>query len=332
MIYILGHLGIEKMKSLARCLCWWPEMDSDIRKKASSCEGCQHKLFRQPSKWTPWPLSCNPWQRIHIDYCGIFLGKYHALVIIDSYSKWPEVMFTEKPCAEFTIKALRKVFSREGVPIAVVSDNGSHFSAPCVTTWLKQLGCRHLFTAPRHPQSNGLAENFVGTLKRAITSYAPTTFTELDRFVDNFLLQYRNCVHATTKDTPAKLSKSRSLRSNMLGLDSAEVSFYRGNEFRPCKGIVIDTIGTNMMKIMDLNDLTIHRRHSDQVKYNDTGQSCSDAISVGSPNQSIIDDIQLEPSAQEPRRSERLKTKPTRNYRIPWSHSSCGGCDDCTND
>ena len=53
-----GHIGIEKMKSLARCLCWWPEIDADFRRTASSCEGCQHKGLHQPSKWTPWPMAC----------------------------------------------------------------------------------------------------------------------------------------------------------------------------------------------------------------------------------------------------------------------------------
>jgi transposase InsO family protein len=330
-----GHLGVEKMKSLARCLCWWPEIDADIRRTTASCEGCQHKVLGQPSKWTPWPLACEAWQRIHIDYCGPFLQKYFALVIIDSYSKWPEVFFTEKPNAEFTMLVLRKVFSRDGVPVAVVSDNGSHFSASCVTQWLHSLGCRHLFTAPRHPQSNGLAENFVGTLKRAITSCAPATFKDLDRFVDNFLLQYRNCAHSTTGQTPAQLSKSRSLRSNLLGLGSAEVSYYRGNNFRPSKGIVVDNLGRRMVKILDLDDCSVHKRHSDQVLYKDSGQLRFDTDSVDNSNpQPILDSADnvhdQERLDHEPRRSVRLRNKPPRDYKNPENNSSCGGCGDCT--
>ncbi len=50
-------------------------------------------------------------------------------------------------------------------PAVVVTDNGRHFSAKSVTDWLRQIGSQHVFTAPRHPQSNGLAENFVKTFK-----------------------------------------------------------------------------------------------------------------------------------------------------------------------
>ncbi|MBM6549361.1 RNase H-like domain-containing protein, partial [Streptococcus dysgalactiae] len=326
-----GHLGVQKMKSLARCLCWWPEIDADIRRKAIQCPGCQHKVLRQPSKWTPWPLSCEPWQRVHMDYCGPFLQKYYALVVIDSYSKWPEVMFTDRPSAEFTIRALRKVFSREGVPIAVVSDNGSHFSASCVTQWLQSLGCRHLFTAPRHPQSNGLAENFVGTLKRAILSCNPVTFDQLDRFVDNFLSQYRNSIHSSTNHSPTQLSKSRNLRSNMLSLSSVEVSFYRGNDFRPCTGVVVDKIGSRMRKIIDLQDGSIHRSHADQIVYKDSGQLCSDVFHFDNPtNDPILDNTNTNGEVNEPRRSKRLRSKPIRDYRNPGTHSSCGECGDCT--
>jgi putative transposase len=108
-------------------------------------------------------MSCEAWQRIHADYCGPFLGKFYALVIIDSYSKWPEVILTNSATAEFTQRAFRKVFSREGVPQALVTDNGPHFVGESFKTWIASIGCKHLYAPPRHPQSNGLAENFVKT-------------------------------------------------------------------------------------------------------------------------------------------------------------------------
>ena len=126
---------------------------------------------------------------MHADYCGPFINGVYALVVIDSFSKWPEVFFRKSASAEFTIHALRKVFSREGIPVALVTDNGSHFSARIVTDWLSAIGCKHLFTAPRHPCSNGQAENFVRTLKNAIHCMNPSAFAELERGVDLFLLQ-----------------------------------------------------------------------------------------------------------------------------------------------
>ena len=65
----------------------------------------------------------------------------YTLIIIDSYSKWPEVCFTNSPTAKFTLYALRNVFRREGVPDVLVTDNGSHFSANAVTQWLQGIGC-----------------------------------------------------------------------------------------------------------------------------------------------------------------------------------------------
>ena len=37
-----------------------------------------------------WERTNNPWERLHIDYLGPFMGKMF-LVIVDSYSKWVEV-------------------------------------------------------------------------------------------------------------------------------------------------------------------------------------------------------------------------------------------------
>ena len=208
-----GHLGVDKMKSLARLTCWWPEIDADIIRIAKSCDKCVHKIHSQTSKWTPWPISCEILQRIHADYCGPFLGKFYVLVVVDSYSHWPEFYFTTHPIAQFTQQALRKLFSREGVPIVLVTDNGTHFNSKEFEEWLKGIDCRHLFTAPRHPQSNGLAENFVRTLKSAINSLTPNSLTELEIGVDNFLMQYPNSSHLTTHKSPAQLFKSRTLRT-----------------------------------------------------------------------------------------------------------------------
>ncbi len=42
----------------------------------------------------------------------------------------------------------------------------------------------------------------------------------------------------------------------------------KGNNLRPARGIVLNNIGQRLMKILDLEDGSIHQRHHDQVTYN----------------------------------------------------------------
>ena len=146
----LGHRGRDKMKSLARMLCWWPSVNEDIASFAKHCEKCNHSKPNTHPNWSPWPVTYKPMQRIHVDYCGPFLSKYYALVIEDSFSKYPDVFLTTNA---FTQWALRRFFARKGVPNTIVSDNGTHFAADTLQTWLKSIRCHSLFTAPRHPTS-----------------------------------------------------------------------------------------------------------------------------------------------------------------------------------
>lgn len=70
--------------------------------------------------------SC-PWQDIALD----ILGPVHSsglqvflLVIVDMYSHWPEVFFTSMIDSAHVIKCLNELFSREGVPESILTDNG----------------------------------------------------------------------------------------------------------------------------------------------------------------------------------------------------------------
>ena len=260
-----SHLGVEKLKSLARLSCWWPSLNADIANFVKDCTQCHTKP--KPSQWTPWPSTYEPWQRVHVDYCGPLLNKYYVLVLIDAYSKWPEIFTTTTANAEFTIRALRRCFSREGVPKCLVCDNGTPFSAEVTRKWLQEIGCRQLFSPPRHPQSNGAAENFVKTVKSAVHSVNPTTLEELEKTLDNLLLQYRNAAHASTKTSPAILFKKRNLRANLHCIDTSDVTFYKGNEFRPSNGIILRPLGNKLVELLDTADGSIHRRHIDQINF-----------------------------------------------------------------
>ena len=109
-----GHLGIVKMKSLARSYIWWPKIDKDIEHLAKSCPGCQlqqNEAGKVPLHLHPWEWPTTPWQRIHLDFAGPFLGRMF-LIIVDAHSKWPEVeiMPSTEPWATIYIRRVPTIF------------------------------------------------------------------------------------------------------------------------------------------------------------------------------------------------------------------------------
>ena len=64
-----------------------------------------------------------------------------------------------------TIDALRQMFSMNGLPEHIVSDNGPQFISEAFAKFLSLNGIKHTRSAPYHPATNGLAERFVQSLK-----------------------------------------------------------------------------------------------------------------------------------------------------------------------
>ena len=109
----------------------------------------------------------SPWQRVHVDYAGPLEGDSYLLVV-DAYSKWVEIVKTSSTTSVATITILRSLFARLGMPETLVSDNGSQFTSAEFRQFCLENGIDHVTTSPYHPQSNGQAERYVDTFKRAI--------------------------------------------------------------------------------------------------------------------------------------------------------------------
>ena len=87
-----AHPGITRMKRLARMFVWWPKLDNAIEDKVKSCHECQSNRSNPPlAPLQPWQWPSWPWARLHVDFAGPFMG-HMFLVLIDSHSKWLEVV------------------------------------------------------------------------------------------------------------------------------------------------------------------------------------------------------------------------------------------------
>ncbi|XP_060603332.1 uncharacterized protein K02A2.6-like [Ruditapes philippinarum] len=206
----VGHVGIVKMKSLARSYVYWPGIDTDLESIAQSCSGCMMSKSSPPeAPIHPWEYPSRPWSRVHVDFAGPFMG-YMFFVLVDAYSKWPIVKIMQTTTTSKTIEILRSIFADLGICDELVSDNGPQFIRDEFQKFLSQNGVKHIRGAPYHPKTNGLAERFVQTFKQALKASKNDSGT-LQTKLSRFLMQYRNSEHSTTKETPAKLMFGRTL-------------------------------------------------------------------------------------------------------------------------
>ena len=70
------HLGIAKMKALARNHVWWSGINKELESLAKLCQDCA-AVKQTPAKAPlhPWSWPTKPWERIHIDFSGPFMNK-----------------------------------------------------------------------------------------------------------------------------------------------------------------------------------------------------------------------------------------------------------------
>lgn len=207
------HAGCSKMKALARSYVWWPEMDSQIEELVKSCTSCQSQAHSPPSApLHPWEWPKQPWNRIHLDFAGPFMGAMF-LVIVDAHSKWLDVQIMPSITAPKTIERLRQIFAIHGLPCKIVSDNGPTFTSREFQQFTTENGIQHVFSAPYHPSSNGLAERAVQTFKQALKQMQPEG--SLQSRLSRFLFKYNITPHTTTGIAPSELLMGRQLRSRL---------------------------------------------------------------------------------------------------------------------
>ena len=127
------------MKGMARLRVWWPGFSKQVEQVVRECEMCQmHQNQPAPVPLRQWPWATKPWERIHVDFAGPVNGTIY-LVIVDSHSKWMEVVPMHGTTTSQTLDVLRSLFARYGLSKELVSDNGPQFTAAEFAECMKEM-------------------------------------------------------------------------------------------------------------------------------------------------------------------------------------------------
>ncbi|XP_059477245.1 uncharacterized protein K02A2.6-like isoform X4 [Neocloeon triangulifer] len=185
----LNHFGQTRMKTLARTYFWWPNMDEEIEQVTLSCMPCAI-TNRAPSKAPiiPWSVPHRPWSRVHLDFFEVVHGKSY-IVAADGLSNWIDAERTNNLETETAIKYCRKLFRVQGLCDILVCDNGPAFRAEKFKKFCEMNGIELIYSPPYSPQTNGLAEKTVQTVKYFLKK-VPEKEWELR--LDSFLLGHNS--------------------------------------------------------------------------------------------------------------------------------------------
>ncbi|XP_054276356.1 uncharacterized protein K02A2.6-like [Macrosteles quadrilineatus] len=206
----MGHEGIVRTKALAQSYFWWPKLDQDIENIVNSCQACQQSRHNPPRATVlPWEKTKQPWSRLHIDFAGPFQNKLF-LIVVDSFSKWLEVVLVPSTDSRSTIKVLRSLFATHGVPDTIVSDNGSAFTSQEFRSFNESNGIRHVVVAPYHPSSNGQAERMVQTTKNSLRRILQGDW---QKRLAQFLISSHITPNCSTNMSPSELLFGRRIRT-----------------------------------------------------------------------------------------------------------------------
>lgn len=210
-----GHPGICVMKRRLRTKVWWPKIDQQAEKCVQKCHGCT--LVSAPSAPEPLRRTTLPseaWQHLAIDFLGPLPSGHNLLVLVDYFSRYIEIEIMKIIDSTETIRRLRKIFARFGLPLSITADNGRQFISDEFKSYCRVNNIKLINTIPYWPQQNGEVERQNRSILKRLTISQNTGGSWMDD-LQEYLLMYRATPHSTTLRTPSEMLFGRNIRDKI---------------------------------------------------------------------------------------------------------------------
>ena len=197
-----GHLSANKVQENARQHMYWTGIDADIEDYTKRCQECikRSQVAKEPLQ--PHDIPEGPWRKLGMDYFK-FNGNTYVL-ICDYFSKFP-FLYRAKTSFWSLRDHLIDLFSIEGYPDEIISDNGPPFNSKEFAKFLSGYGIKHTTSSPGYPRSNGLIERHIQTVKSMLSKSSNA------RSFQEVLVDLRTTRIGTGLPSPAEILHGRNL-------------------------------------------------------------------------------------------------------------------------
>ena len=166
----LTHSCDTAMIQQCKSKIFWPNFRRDLKKEYDECSKCQENKVSKASAHNEIDMgnifeNFIPGQQVEMDYAQ--KGNQDYLMIVCSLTGYMQAYKTQNKGTNEALKCLRQWGSQYGLPYVAKSDNGPSFRE----SWeeeLKKLGVKVVHSSAYNPQSMGLVERSVRTLKEIL--------------------------------------------------------------------------------------------------------------------------------------------------------------------
>nr|GEX94870.1 reverse transcriptase domain-containing protein [Tanacetum cinerariifolium] len=163
-----GHHGVNlTAKKVFDAGFFWPSIYRDAHEMIKTCDiyQWQGKISQKDEMPQNSIQVCEIFDIWGIAFMGPFpssKGNKYILVAVDYLSKWVEVKALPTNDARVVVKFLKSLFSRFGIPRAIISDRGTYFCNDQFTKVMIKYGVTHQLATAYHPQTSGQVETPIG--------------------------------------------------------------------------------------------------------------------------------------------------------------------------
>ena len=193
-----GHHGSEKTAAkVLQSGLYWPTLHKDAKSFVMACDRCQRtgNIGRRQEMPQSGILEVELFDVWGLDFMGPFppsYGNQYILVAVDYVSKWVEAIALPNNTSKRVIRFVKThIFTRFGVPRAIISDNGVHFQNAQFRNLLSKYGCHFKTGTTYHPQTSGQVEVSNREIKQILEKTVSSTRKDWAIKLEDALWAYR---------------------------------------------------------------------------------------------------------------------------------------------
>ena len=140
-------------------------------------------------------------------------GKKYVLVMIDKFSKYVELVATEKNDAATVVNAFNeRIICRHGCPERLLTDNHRQFKNLALDAICHAFGCFKSYCSKYYPQGDGHVERFMRNMNDTLSIVCDGALEEWDSYIPGVQFAYNTTVHSVTGITPFFINHGREPR------------------------------------------------------------------------------------------------------------------------